>query len=121
MPEQLDLRVGHGVPDQLHRRHRWQQIPSGEQIALVHSRPPPHVVPLVFLAAHVPLLQYVVLTQSVSAVQLVRHAVAEAHVRLLGHAPTAPGEHVPLPLHMPAAVSMLPEQDAAPQPVPLAG
>lgn len=100
---------------------RLQQIPSGEQIAFAHSRPAPHVAPSLFLAAHVPLLQYAVLTQSLSAVQLVRHAVADAQVKLLVHAPVAPGEQVPLPLHMPPAVSRLPAQDAAPQLVPLAG
>jgi len=101
---------------------RLQQIPSGEQIALAHSRPAPQVDPSLFLAAHVPLLQYAVLTQSVSAAQLVRHAVADAQVRLLGQAPTAPGEQVPLPLHTVAVVRMLPAQDsAAPQLVPDAG
>jgi hypothetical protein len=54
-------------------------------------------------------------TQSVSAEQVVLHAVVLAQMRLLAQAADPPGEHVPLPLQFPIAVSLALLQEGLPQ------
>lgn len=51
--------------------------------------------------------------QSVSAAQLVLHAVPLAQMRLFGQAPAVPAVQPPAPLQLPAGVSVLPEHEAA--------
>ena len=53
--------------------------------------------------------------QSVSPEQVVLHAVVLAQMRLLAQAADAPGEHVPLPLQFPIAVSWALLQEGVPQ------
>lgn len=52
-----------------------QQTPS-TQLPAPHSRAPPQVAPYAFLGTHVEALQYVPLTQSVSAAHVALHCVA---------------------------------------------
>lgn len=47
----------------------------------------------------------------------VAHDVPSAHAKLFGQAPAVPALHVPVPLHMPAGVSVLPVHEAVPQDV----
>jgi hypothetical protein len=54
-------------------------------------------------------------TQSVSAEQLVLHAVPLAQMRLFAQGFVAPAEHVPLPLQVPIAVSWALLQEVVPQ------
>ena len=53
--------------------------------------------------------------QSVSAEQVVLHAVVLAQMRLLAQGAAVPGEQVPLPLQFPTGVSWALLQDCVPQ------
>lgn len=89
---------------------RSQQTPSAQK-PFVQSLPAVQEPPGPFLATQLPLEQEYPFAQPVVPLQVVLHAVAEAHDRPAGHAPAAPTVQDAALLQVPAGVKVvLPEE-----------
>jgi hypothetical protein len=92
-----------------------QQKPSTQKV-LVHWSPAVHAEPVELFGTQTPELHQKPDAQLVSAAQLDRQLVPEAHSRLLGHAVGDPGAHVPDPLQ--ASIVSMPFAQVTPHAVP---
>ena len=115
------------APPVVHDAEQQLPLPATPHRPLVHWLLPPHDAPAPPLATHVPdapgFKQKLALgeTQSLSLAHDVLHAVALAQMKPPAHGPCVPALQPPALLHVPAGVSMPPEQDALPHEVVLVG
>lgn len=96
------------------RLHALPQHMPSTQKPLVHSPTRLQATPVPFLGEHEPALQKLPAAHSLSLVQVVTHALADAQAVPPGQARAELGVQVPLPSQLPAGVSVLTEQLAVP-------